>query len=672
MANRREAVDVENPAEGFVTRPRNPATTRVLCVPIKGIRDEQGKFLPRWSMIFVMSCVLAVSIDPLFFYILIIDQDKMCLQMDKTLRTIVLVLRTLTDIIFTVHFVYKIYVSIKVQMHKKMRDNVPANTTKTTASTTLALVAPSTQRLGALSTLNTETSIQTEGNLDRKSKGRVLIEFGKKIVQKMSWLSFSIINDFLALLPVPQLLIVVTFYHTRGAAYVEHKKVLNAFLLGQYLPRIYRIHQLSKELRKNAGIWVKGLFNFFLYILASHILGASWYFFSIQRETSCWHSACAKHSPDRIGCMNTFYCQRRTTTSRNKTFLKEHCPINATDGARYDFGIFLDSLKNHNSEHIKFGKKFLYSFWWGLRNISNFGTNLSTSTYVWENLFAILISIIGLLLFLYLIGNVQTLMQLEATKSEETRRKIRMKKLDVCKWISENNFPDDVKSEIMNSIDQALKENKDADVDKPFLILPWQTKRSVKRYLFMKTLKNVKMLKDMDEKVLRLMCDYLKPRTYIENSFVFRKGDPLDCMLFIIEGTMWTYASSDSQAGKGISSMATKPLGKGQFYGEELLDWASDNFTELPVSSKHVKSQTKVEAFVLMAKDLENVVCRYKQYWDFLNCNNPEEVEKVALSTVRRFRTKAQQRLPQSPAKRAEMPMKGELDPLQGKPSRSF
>ncbi|XP_068316264.1 cyclic nucleotide-gated ion channel 1-like [Pyrus communis] len=646
MANRREALDVENPAEGFVTGSWNLVTTRALYAPIKGIRDEQGKFLPIWSKIFVMSCVFAVSVDPLFFYILIIDQDKMCLQMDKTLMTIVLVLRILTDIIFAMHFVYKIYVSITVQMHKKLRDNVPANTTKTMASNTLTLVAPSTLRPGALSTLNTETSIQTEGNLDRKSKGSVLIEFGKKIVQKMSRLSFSIINDFLALLPVPQLLIVYTFYNMRGDAYVEHKKVLNVFLLGQYPPRIYRIHQSSKELRNNAGMWVKGLFNFFLYILASHILGAFWYFFSIQRETSCWHSACARHSPDRIGCMNTFSCQRRTTTSRNKTFLEEHCSINATDEGPYDFGIFRDALKNHNLEHIKFGKKFLYSFWWGLRNISNFGTNLSTSTYVWENLFAILISVIGLLLFLYLIGNVQTLMQLEATKSEETRRKIRMKKLDVRKWISENNFPDDVKSEIMNSIDQALKENKDADVDKPFLILPWQTKRSVKRHLFKDTLKAVNKLKDMNEKVLTLMCDYLKPVTYIENNFVFRMGDPLDCMLFIVEGTTWAYTSSDSQAGSRTSSMDIEPLGKGQFYGEELLDWASDTFTKLPVSSKHVKSQTKVEAFVLMAKDLETVVSRYKKYWDSVYSKNREE---VALSTFRCFRTKAQQRPSSSP-----------------------
>ena len=38
---------------------------------------------------------------------------------------------------------------------------------------------------------------------------------------------------------------------------------------------------------------------------------------------------------------------------------------------------------------------------------SSLGQNLETSPYIWENAFAVSISIIGLILFLYLIGNLQ-------------------------------------------------------------------------------------------------------------------------------------------------------------------------------------------------------------------------------------------------------------------------
>ncbi|KAL6291675.1 hypothetical protein ACE6H2_009185 [Prunus campanulata] len=206
--------------------------------------------------------------------------------------------------------------------------------------------------------------------------------------------------------------------------------------------------------------------------------------------------------------MSAFYCDGRNTSSTTITFLNERCPVNTPDGtdAPFDFGIFLDSLKNHNSEHIHFARKLFYSFWWGLRNLSNFGTNLTTSTYMWENLFAILISIIRLVLFLYLIGNVEASMRLEAKKSVDKTQKIRMKELDVRSWISRNELPYDLRKEIMNIIKLKLDENKDADLVNLFSILPWHTRKSLKRCLCMKTLKTVPILKNLDEKVLIMMC----------------------------------------------------------------------------------------------------------------------------------------------------------------------
>ncbi|KAM1817945.1 hypothetical protein ACFX11_002178 [Malus domestica] len=537
------------------------------------------------NIIFAISCVFAVSLDPLFFYVLIIDQDDKCLQMDKTLSIVACLTRSLTDVIFLGHFICEIY--DRVQNAK-----------------------PQTQKNG--------------GNSHKKTKIRKLIDqVAMKIAQKMPWLSVFTVIGFFALLPLPQLLIGVIFYTMKGSGLVEHKDVLNFFLLCQYFPRIYRIYLSAEDFKMINGMWIKGLYNMFLYILSSHVLGAFWYFFSIQRELTCWQEACVNHSKDPRACLNTFNCDSRSSTARNITFINEHCPLDTPNGASspFNFGIFIDSLQNQNTEHIPFRKKFFYSFWWGLRNLSNFGTNLTTSTYVGENLFAIFISIVGLLLFLYLIGNVQTFMQMEATKKEEMRQKMKMKKLDVHTWMATNELPNDLREEILSSIKQTLKQKTlkqhiDADLHNfLFSILPGKTRTSLKRCLCMKTLQKVKMLQGMDDKVLTLMCDYLKPVTYIENSNIFRMGDPLDCVLIIMEGTVWTYASSDSQAGRGISSMGTKPLRKGDFYGEELFDWAPGSFTELPVSSKHVKTRIKVDAFLLTANDLDSVVSKHRLQW---------------------------------------------------------
>ncbi|PQM42660.1 cyclic nucleotide-gated ion channel 1-like [Prunus yedoensis var. nudiflora] len=61
-----------------------------------------------WNKIIVISCVIAVSLDPLFFYIPFIDKEKKCLGMDKKLRNVAIILRSLTDITFLVHIGYQI------------------------------------------------------------------------------------------------------------------------------------------------------------------------------------------------------------------------------------------------------------------------------------------------------------------------------------------------------------------------------------------------------------------------------------------------------------------------------------------------------------------------------------------------------------------------------------
>lgn len=71
----------------------------------KKILDPQEPFLQRWNKIFVISCVMAVSLDPLFFYIPLVDAEKMCLSLDTKLEIIACVLRSLTDLLYVFHIV---------------------------------------------------------------------------------------------------------------------------------------------------------------------------------------------------------------------------------------------------------------------------------------------------------------------------------------------------------------------------------------------------------------------------------------------------------------------------------------------------------------------------------------------------------------------------------------
>ncbi|OMO99631.1 hypothetical protein CCACVL1_03700 [Corchorus capsularis] len=71
------------------------------------VLDPQGSFLQRWNKIFVLSCIIAVSIDPLFFYIPIINDDKKCLALDEKMETTASVLRSFTDIFYIIHIIFQ-------------------------------------------------------------------------------------------------------------------------------------------------------------------------------------------------------------------------------------------------------------------------------------------------------------------------------------------------------------------------------------------------------------------------------------------------------------------------------------------------------------------------------------------------------------------------------------
>ncbi|XP_004308806.1 PREDICTED: cyclic nucleotide-gated ion channel 1-like [Fragaria vesca subsp. vesca] len=145
--------------------------------------------------------------------------------------------------------------------------------------------------------------------------------------------------------------------------------LMNFFILVQYVPRLLRIYLSCKESKTSSSqdppIWLKGVLNFFMYILASHVLGAMWYFFAIQRITTCWGNACRNAN----GCdANNFDCSNHHAL-RNITSLNDLCPIDPENAKLFDFGIYLDILQFGILGSTNYPVKLSFCFWWGLRNL---------------------------------------------------------------------------------------------------------------------------------------------------------------------------------------------------------------------------------------------------------------------------------------------------------------
>lgn len=119
------------------------------------------------------------------------------------------------------------------------------------------------------------------------------------------------------------------------------------------------------------------------------------------------------------------------------------------------------------------------------------------------------------------------------------------------------------------------------------------------------------MFEKMDDRLLDALCDRLKPVLYTENSCIYREGDPVDEMLFLMRGNLLTMTTNGGRTGF-FNSVYLKA---GDFCGEELLTWALDpnSNNSLPTSTRTVQAVKDVEAFALKADDLKFVASQFRR-----------------------------------------------------------
>ncbi|KAI5346226.1 hypothetical protein L3X38_014105 [Prunus dulcis] len=539
---------------------------------------KNSKNAARLTKIFISSCVLGVLLDPLFLYIPLLNYELKCLRLDNTIKIIALVSRLFTDLFYVGRIILQVC---------RFENCSPFMNRILPKSCSSKLITSFIKCFRELLPEVTEVH----------EKEYLIPSITKEIRES------SIIVDILAILPLPQVAILIFFPKMRVSGSFG-KRIMNFLVMVQYVPRVLRIYLSCKKARKpfkgQIPLWLKGLLNLFLYILASHVLGAFWYFFAAQQMISCWEHACLYGN----GCgAITFNCHDHQTL-KNITVLNDFCPINPPDTTPpFNFGIYLNVLQSGALWSTDYPLKFLNSFCWGLRNLSSLASNLQPSFYTWEIAFVAFISIIGLILFVYLIGNLQTYVLIDTERLESHRRENKLKRKlkendrKVESWLSGHGIPLSRKQKIMEEIKRELEENSDFDVVREILsILPLE---EIKSYSPLSRLRKVPLLKDMDEGVLVEISEKLHPEKYTPGKIIINKDETLEMMLFIVDGSVIIEKTDGSQL---------EHLGPGDFYGEELLVsplWTSSS--DVKPINQSVKAIDDVQALVLSAKDMETL-----------------------------------------------------------------
>ncbi|XVF73037.1 hypothetical protein PTKIN_Ptkin12aG0169300 [Pterospermum kingtungense] len=540
----------------------NKRTREKLLGSRKIILNPQGHFLQTWNKLFLLSSVFALAVDPLFFYISVVDGGQQCLNLDGNLEKISCTLRTLVDAFYILHMIFQFRT---------------------------AFVAPSSRVFG---------------------RGE-LIEDPRAIAKRYLFKNFFV--DILSILPLPQIVILFRTPLRKRSVTFAIKESLKWIIFCQYVPRIIRVFPLYKEVTRTSGIlfktaWAGAVLNLILYMLASHAFGAFWYLIAIERQERCWRKAI----PDSERVL--LYCDYRTEPNATlvddlKNVSRFVKPDDIEGPDVFNFGIFFDALASADPvvETWYFPKKFFYCFWWGLRNLSSLGQSLETSTFVGEILFACLICVAGLVLFALLIGNMQKYLQSTGVRVEE----MRVKRQDAEQWMSHRMLPENLRDRIRQYEQYKWQETRGVDEGTLISNLPKDLKRDINRHLCLNLLKKVQLFAKMDEQLLDAVCDRLKPALYTDKSYIVREGDPVEEMLFIIRGKL---ISSTTNGGRtGFFNAAE--LEAGDFCGDDLLTWALDpqSTPNLPISTRTVQALKEVEAFALVADDLKFVASQFQR-----------------------------------------------------------
>ncbi|KAE8655399.1 putative cyclic nucleotide-gated ion channel 15 [Hibiscus syriacus] len=211
----------------------------------KKILDPRGPVIHRWNKIFLVSCIVSLFVDPLFFYLPVV-WEEVCIDIGIPHEVILTIVRSLADSFYII----QIFIRFRT-----------------------AYVAPPSRVFG---------------------RGELVID-SRKIASRYLQKSFWI--DLIASLPLPQVLLWIIIPNLKGSTMTNTKNVLRFIIIFQYIPRLFLIFPLSSQIVKATGVvtetaWAGAAYNLILYMLASHVLGASWYLLAIERQEACWRSAC--------------------------------------------------------------------------------------------------------------------------------------------------------------------------------------------------------------------------------------------------------------------------------------------------------------------------------------------------------------------------------------------
>ncbi|KAK1410189.1 hypothetical protein QVD17_36724 [Tagetes erecta] len=407
--------------------------------------------------------------------------------------------------------------------------------------------------------------------------------------------------DAFVILPIPQV-----FYISVAPRLLREEKISTIILLVQlifliqYIAKLYHCYCLMHRRRLITGyifgsIWWRCGLSLMAYLQASHASGSYWYALAIKRVILCLTKQCDASKK----CSTLFLsCSSRA----NARF-----PICLDDDGPYPYGIYEFALPVISLDSI--ATRILYSNVWGLTSLSTMGNILEPSSEVVELLLSSFMVLIGIILFTSLIEIIQVF--LAALCGRTT--KMQMKLSDMDMWMKRRQLPSDLRRRVRHFENQRWSFLGGQDDMEMVSDLPEGLRRDIKRYLCLDLIKKAPLFRYMDDIILDNICDRVTYFVYSKGEKIFREGDPVQRMMFLVHGrvkrTQWL----------NHGMVATSILEPGSFFGDELLSWCLriPFIDRYPAATATFTCMKGTEAFALDAKHLRYITTHFR--YSFVN-----------------------------------------------------
>ncbi|XP_031404535.1 probable cyclic nucleotide-gated ion channel 20, chloroplastic [Punica granatum] len=552
---------------------------------------SDAKVVQLWNKFFVVPCLVAFFIDPLFFFLLGVQSDNKCIVLNGTMTTMIGVFRCVTDFMYILH--------ILLQFR-------------------LAYIAPELRVVGAGDLVNNPKEIA------------------------LHYLQGYFFIDLFIAIPFPQIMILLILPQFKGSSAANYtENLLIAAVLVQSIPRLYRFFTMLSGMSSIGFTFESGWANFNMNILAfvfcSHVIGSCWYLFGLQvgnilsiinfQVLSRFH--CRLHFPSLSICNYFFsfsaYCWRMPNGA---LFL---CSSDAFSGSINVFKMHatlsICAVNLNTKDSIV--KRYVYSLFWGFqtlilpflfgsafddslqKQLSTLAGNQVPSYSIREVLFTMAIIGFGLSLFTSLIGNMQNFLQ----AIERRRLEKSLRRRDVELWMRHVHLPKELQRGVRQTERYNWAATRGIDGEMVLENLPKDLQRDIRRHQF-GFMKKLRIFNPLDVLILDAIYEKLRHKMYIQGSKILSRGGLVKRLTFIVRGKLL------SEGEDGIMG-----LGGGDVCGEELVEWCLGNSSpnedgkriRVPGQRLHsnrtVKCLTNVEAFALRATDLEEVMRHFARFF---------------------------------------------------------